>query len=186
MDGEARQVGSGPALQRTVRLPALMPAAAALVAVLLWTGHTMVTATTAQAVYGVAAARAHLAQDPAHWLGRTILLRGQIVPCLAMPSAENGACTALAPVPAEARRGDHAASTTLDPLPLAATGLNPFLASLEHLPLLAGLLPAPHLPPWGTIGIYSIQLRAAPTGSCASPPCYEALLLDATPDAGGG
>jgi hypothetical protein len=181
MAGEARHIGSVPALQRTGRLLALVPAAAALVAVLLWTGHTKMTATTARAVYSLVAARTHLEQDPAHWLGRTILVRGEVVPCLAMPSAENGAWTALAPAPVDARRGDAVGPATSDPLPLRAAGLNPFLASLRELPLLDELLPAPQLPTWGTIGIYRIRVGAVSASTCPSPPCYQALLLDAAP-----
>jgi hypothetical protein len=132
-------------------------------------------------VYGVTAARDQLSREPAQWLGRALKVRGQIVPCLAMPSAENGACTAMSPAQSDPRRGNPAAPTTIDPMPLTAAGLNPFLASLRPLPLLAGLLPSAQLPPWGAIGIYRIQIGALPAYSCPSPPCYEALLLGAAP-----
>lgn len=156
--------------------PLLVLTLALLVAVAAVQGHG-----DGGPVYGIAMVRAHLAHDPDHWVGRTISVRGAVVPCLAMPSAENGACAALAPSPGTLGRGDSAAPGASDPVPVTAAALTPFLAGLRHLPLLAALLPAPHVPPWGTLGTYRIQFRAAPAGACQSPPCYQALLLGAAP-----
>jgi hypothetical protein len=59
------------------------------------------------------------------------------------------------------------------------------LVDPDRLTLLSLTLGAPHplLAHWGAVATYWVQLRAAPVGTCTSPPCYQALLLDAAPDA---
>ena len=135
-------------------------------------------------VYPVAEVRRHLARDPRAWVGRALLVRGEVVPCLAMPSAENGPCAALAP------SGRQSPSPTpwraaIDPLPVVHGGLDPVLGRLRRLPLLGTLLPAPQVLRWGAVATYRVRLRAIPQSICGTGVCYEAVLLDAAPDAFG-
>lgn len=131
-------------------------------------------------VYGVATIRAHLARDPGRWVGRTLLVRGEVVPCLAMPSAANGPCRALAP------SGWQPPSPTpwraaIEPLPMVHGGLDPFVGRLRRLPLLDALLPAPQVLRWGAVATYWVRLRAVAASICGTGACYEAVLLDAAP-----
>jgi hypothetical protein len=66
-------------------------------------------------------------------------------------------------------------------LPVSMGKPNPLLAALRRLPLLGRLMPPLHTVRWGAVGTYQVYLRAAPSGACAAPPCYQALLLDAAP-----
>lgn len=155
--------------------PLLALAIALLVGVAAVGGHT-----DSGPVYSVAAVRAHLAHDPGRWVGRTLLVRGEVVPCLAMPSADNGLCAALAP------RGWQPPSPTpwraaIDPLPLVHASIDPFLGRIRRLPLLGDLLPAPQVPQWGAVATYRVRLRASVNSSRGTGACYEALLLDAAP-----
>jgi hypothetical protein len=132
-------------------------------------------------VYSVATLRAYLAHDPRRWVGRALLVRGEVVPCVAMPAAEDGPCAALTP------SGWQPPSPTpwraaVDPLPVVHAGLDPFLGRLRRLPLLGGLLPAPQVLRWGAVGTYRVRLRASANSICGTGVCYEALLLDAAPD----
>jgi hypothetical protein len=131
-------------------------------------------------VYSIAMVRAQLARDPDRWVGRTILVRGEVVPCVAMPIAVNGRCAALAP------RDWQPSSptpwrTTIDPLPIVHAGLDPFLTPLRRLPLLRDMLPTPQVLQWGAVTIYRVRLRASANSICGTGACYEALLLDAAP-----
>jgi hypothetical protein len=127
-------------------------------------------------IYTVADVRAGLARDPEHWRGRAILVRGVSVPCLAMPSAENGLCTALAP------SGWQATSLTplrgaIDPLRVVQGGVDQWLARLRRLPLLAGMLPAPQALQWGSVATYRVRPQQMSADTCPSALCYGALLL---------
>jgi hypothetical protein len=131
-------------------------------------------------IYGVATLRAHLAHDPRHWVGRTLLVRGEIVPCLAMPSADNGRCAALAPS-AWQPPSPTPWRTAVDPLPVVHAGLDPFLTRLRQVPFLGALVPSPQVVQWGVTATYRVTLRASSHSICGTGVCYEALLLDAAP-----
>jgi hypothetical protein len=142
----------------------------ALSGLLLATCTAMVTASRqleGTQVYTVAQVQMHLARDDQPWVGRTILVRGMV-------AGE----PAYHPVPSLV---DADAAATADPLPLAWTGPDPMRAYLRRLPVLGRLVPRVQAVHWGEVALYRVQLRAAPANSCASPPCYEALLLDAAP-----
>lgn len=132
-------------------------------------------------VYGVATVRAQLARDPKHWVGRTLLVRGQVVPCLAMPSADNGRCAALAPS-AWQPPSITPWRAAVDPLPVVHAGLDPALAHLRRLPLLDDMLPAPQVLRWGAVATYRVRLRPVARSICDTGICFEALLPDAALD----
>jgi hypothetical protein len=120
-------------------------------------------------VYSVAQVQRQLARDARGWLGRTILVRGMVAGEPAYhPAPSLVAVDAAAPV---------------DPLPLAWAGVDPLRTYLRRLPVLDSLAPPTQAVRWGVGAVYRIRLRAAPAGSCAVPPCYQALLLDAAPAA---
>jgi hypothetical protein len=131
-------------------------------------------------VYSVAALRSHLAEEPQTWVGRRAAVRGIAVgsSCKTWPSPAHTPCQGWPP------------SILLDPsqlirLPLTLGAPNPPLALHRRLPLAGQLVPPPQVVHWGAVATYRVQLRAAPASPCASPPCYQALLLDAAPEAFG-
>jgi hypothetical protein len=69
-------------------------------------------------------------------------------------------------------------------LPVAWAGPDPLPAFLRRLPVLGTLVPAPQVPRWGAVATYRVQFRVR-AAACPSPPCYEALVLDAAPGAQG-
>jgi hypothetical protein len=126
-------------------------------------------------VYSVAAVRAQLARDPHVWTGRAVRVQGLTVSpdCI---ERESVLC---------ARRSPYTANI-VDPvegsfLPLTQVAATPLLAVLRRLPLARDLVPAAPTLYWGTRATYWVRLRAAPAGSCALAPCYEAVLLDVAP-----
>jgi hypothetical protein len=134
----------------------------------------------AGALYSVQEVQMGLAHDPDAWLGRTVWVRG---------IAARDSCRSLTPSLAgttcrDWRLGLFDAAGAA-PLPLTLGAPNPLLALLRRLPLAGQLVPPPQVVQWGAVATYRVQLRAAPAGPCASPACYEALLLDAAPDAPG-
>jgi hypothetical protein len=56
---------------------------------------------------------------------------------------------------------------------------DPRRAFLRRLPLVGLLVPPQQQAAPGVPATYRIQLRAATADSCAAPPCYQAVLLDA-------
>jgi hypothetical protein len=64
-------------------------------------------------------------------------------------------------------------------LPLAWGHQEGVPAFLHRVLQLGGLMPASQAVHWGAVATYQVQLRAAPAGFCTSPPCYQAVLLDA-------
>jgi hypothetical protein len=131
-------------------------------------------------VYSVAEVRAQLVRDPRRWTGRTILIRGEIVPCLAVPSVGEQPCAALAPSSWQPE-SPTPLRAAIDLLPVVHASLDPFLARLRRLPLLGHLLPAPQALQWGTVATYRVRLRASANSICGTGTCYEAVLLTAAP-----
>jgi hypothetical protein len=128
-------------------------------------------------VYTVAQLQAHLARDPTALVGRTLRVRGIANPAgCSTTDAQQGA-----PCPDRWRQG------IVDPdgvtlLPLTAGPSNPLLAFVRRVPVLGGLAPAPQAVHWGVLATYRVRLGAMPHSLCGTTPCYEARLLDATPD----
>ncbi|HVA93131.1 MAG TPA: hypothetical protein VNL71_25205 [Chloroflexota bacterium] len=79
---------------------------------------------------------------------------------------------------------DPGASSSATEFAVAWGAADPLLGFPRHLPLIGRLAPQPRVSRWGPLANYRVQLRAAPGGSCGFLPCYEALLLDAAPQAG--
>jgi hypothetical protein len=169
------------ARRRLVAAPALCLASLLGWALLVAAADIRATLALGGPLYTVAEVQAHLAHGPRYWVGRTLFVRGEIVPCLAMPSAANHLCAALAP------RGWQPPSPSPwraanDPLPVVRAGLDPFLAPVRRLPPLGDLLPAPQVLQWGAVATYRVHVRTIPNSLCGASVCYEALLLDAAPD----
>jgi hypothetical protein len=130
------------------------------------------------AVYSVAVLHARLVHSPAAWAGRVVEVRGIAVGsgCATWPSPESSSCQGWP------------SSILVDParpirLPLTLGAPDPLLALLRRLPLAGQLVPPPQVVQWGAVATYRVQLRAMPDGSCATATCYQALLVDAAPDA---
>jgi len=128
-------------------------------------------------IYSVAAVQAGLARDPQAWLGRTVLVRGVVEPCLGSGSLARFLHCHRQPQD----RLDPDPATEGGSLPLVSGSQNVWLAFLRHLPLMDRVLPPQQTPQWRTLATYRVQLRAMPAGDCTGQPYYEALLLDAAP-----
>jgi hypothetical protein len=154
--------------------------APALVALLIGRGGPADGAVVDQGpVHSVVALRADLTDEAKEWVGRTILVRGEVVPCMPIPSAGNGPCATLAPSPWPQSGVDPARPAALVPLPLTRAGPDPWMAHLRRLPLLGALVPAPQALRWGVAATYRVQVRPVAHSLCGSGQCYEAVLLDA-------
>jgi hypothetical protein len=131
-------------------------------------------------VYSVAAVHTRLARSPATWVGRVVQVRGIVVGsgCQLWPSPEITSCRGWGP-------GALVDRSWRTILPLTLEAPKPLPALLRRLPLAGQWLPPPQAVHWGAVATYRVQLHAAPAGSCPSPPCYEALVLDAAPGAQG-
>jgi hypothetical protein len=132
-------------------------------------------------VYSVAAVEANPAQDPELWLGRTIRVRGEFVPCIASPRVGDGPCAILSAggEPEDGFMGP--ASSTVAALPVVRVGLDPWRSFWRRAPLLGRLIPAPQVPHWGVVATYTVRLAAVPNVFCGINECVEALLLDSAP-----
>jgi hypothetical protein len=124
-------------------------------------------------VYSVAAVRTHLARNPHAWTGRAVRVQA-LTMSPACIERESVLCAGWSPDVAN----------LVDPvdgefLPLTQVAATPLLSLLRRLPLLRDLVPAAPALHWGMRATYRVRLRAAPAGSCALAPCYEAVLLDA-------
>jgi hypothetical protein len=132
-------------------------------------------------VYSVAAMDANLARDPGAWLGRTIQLRGEMLPCRPIPSLSGAPCNVLR-AGAEPEDGFiPSAAPTVAALPIARTGLDPWRTVLRRAPLLGRLIPAPQVPRWGVVATYTVRLMAVPNVFCGMNECVEGSLLDSAP-----
>ena len=143
--------------------------------------HTASSGTDEGPVYSVAAVDAHLAQNPGPWLGRTIQVRGEIVPCMAVPSAGGGPCAALTSGSGSFGQFGQPLTSTVYPLPITHAGLDPMRSIVRRIPLLGRLAPAPQELQWGVVATYQVQLAFVPNSMCGVGACAEARLLDSAP-----
>jgi hypothetical protein len=130
-------------------------------------------------VYSVADVRSHLAEDPRRWLGRTLLVRGEAIAAACVESA----ATAILCAPPRVFLTDPGPSLAVRPLlPLVSASPDPWLTSVRRLPLLGSVLPPSQVVHWGQVAVYRVQVRSRADTS-SGPASYEAVLLDAAPDA---
>jgi hypothetical protein len=129
-------------------------------------------------VYPVAAVVVGLQRAPHAWAGRTILIRGMVAPCIAVP---NVPCASLVAASWPANTADPGAPPAIEPLPLALADPTRVLAFMRRVPLLGDLLPAPQVLRWGEVATYRARLQAIADGICGTGLCFEAVLLDAVP-----
>jgi len=140
-------------------------------------------------VYGVAAVAANLAQDPGSWLGRTIQVRGEMVPCVDVPNEGSGpgaqrSVLLCAELTSDSGRLDgyvKPGMPTAVALEVVRGGLDPVRRLLRDMPLVGRLAPSPQEPRWGVIATYTVRLVAIPDGMCGSGTCVGAELLDSAP-----
>jgi hypothetical protein len=139
-------------------------------------------------MYSVAQVQAGLAHSPGSWLGRTVRVRGVAEGCGFPPSTYTaGEISAGSPASEylsaclPPHLADAASPATVEALWLADRDQGRLLTLLRRVPILAWFAAAPQALRWGVLATYRVQLRAAPAGSCVFLPCYQAVLLDATP-----
>lgn len=130
-------------------------------------------------VYSVAAVLDHLERGPHAWIGRTLLVRGRIIPCTPIEISSGAPCPMLVPGTPVLSDASSSPRTMTDALMLTQGSSDPLLAQARRLPLLGDLLPAPQVLIWGVVGIYRVQLRPMADSNCGAGECYEAVLLDA-------
>lgn len=121
-------------------------------------------------VYSVAAVDANLARAPRLWLGRTIQVRGELEPCIVIPSVGAGPCAVLTSGSRDSYDLEglsRSPALAANPLPITQAGLDP--------------LRAPQVPRWGVVATYRVQLASVPDGMCDGGACAEARLLDSAP-----
>jgi hypothetical protein len=131
-------------------------------------------------VYTVAQVQAGLADRPRAWVGRTVLVRG--IAQLFVSHTKRPGCelSPLCFVVQATWRLDDPRKPGLVGLPLQWGAANPRRALLRHIPLVGLVVPRQQVAEPDLAATYQIQLRTAPPDSGATPPCYEAVLLDAT------
>jgi hypothetical protein len=132
-------------------------------------------------VYSVAAVNANLARDPNAWLGRTIQVRGEIVPCIVIPSVGSGPCAVLVSGSGPGEGLSQSLSETDDTLSVTRAGLDPFRTLVRRVPLLGRLALPPQELHWGVVATYQVQLASVPDSICGAGACAEARLLDSAP-----
>jgi hypothetical protein len=137
-------------------------------------------------VYSVAAVDVNLAQDPGAWLGRTIQLRGEMLPCRPIPSLGSEPCNVLSAGSGEfyglkLDGFSQSMSATANILPVVRAGLDPLRSFWRRAPLLDRLAPAPQAPQWGVVATYTVRLMAVPDVFCGMHECVEGRLLDSAP-----
>jgi hypothetical protein len=141
------------------------------------TGRLVWSKQVPSTVYSLAVLRALVERAPAHWLGRAVVVRALAAPCPWWGATVRLRHCADQPLVLIGCATD----APTEPLPLVRRAPSALWAILRRLPLVGSFAPAPHALPWGAVGTYRVQLRAAPT--CPAPSCYEAVLVDAAPDA---
>lgn len=126
-------------------------------------------------VYAIAALRARLEHDPRSWEGRILLVRGILDGCqhVLCPGHE----PYLPPRLLDARSPD-----TVSPLPVTWTGPDALSVVLYRVPLLGQIAPSPQALHWEAAATYRIRLRVMAGTSCRGGTCYQAEVLDATPE----
>jgi hypothetical protein len=129
-------------------------------------------------VYMEAQVQARLARNPEAWLGRTVRIRGWVDGCpgILVPGVQPECLGQTLYYLADAT------APATEPLLLVKVDPGPLLVALRRLPLPGALLPAPQALHWEVAATYRVRLQPAPAAGCyPTPPCYEALLLDAAP-----
>lgn len=119
-------------------------------------------------VYSVAEVERQMAQAPAGWLGRTVLVQGRAATYRTW-SPPDSIVTRIVLV-------DPGRSAGTVPLSLQWGRADPLLASLRRLPLVGRFAPPPQRPHWGKTEVYRIQLCCLPSPSTDSE---DVMLLDA-------
>ena len=128
-------------------------------------------------VYSVAALNTRLARDPEAWAGKIVRIRAIAEPCPAWGSPHSPLhCTTIRPDLVDLNGPDLS-----EPLLLVVSPEDRLLTLIHQVPILSRIVPPVPAPRWEDLRTYRVRLRAAPAGSCSSPPCYEAVLVDATP-----
>jgi hypothetical protein len=127
-------------------------------------------------VYTLAALHGLVDREPAHWLGRTLLVQGEAIATSCVERA--GTLVLCAPPRMFLTEPDSKAGVAL--LPLDWAGIDPLLAGLRRLPLVGGFAPPPQVVHWEQVAVYRVQLRT-PADTSGGSDSYEALLLDAAP-----
>lgn len=129
-----------------------LPGAATIVDAHLWTRPD---------VYTVAAVERGVARDPTHWIGRTVLVRGQPVSYLLWRAPDS--------VVMQIGLVDSGRGNTARPLPLRWGDPDPVLAFLRRLPVVGRFAPHPQRPLWDIPAVYRLQISGN----------NESVLLDA-------
>lgn len=156
--------------------------------VLVWLAAmaTRQTAGGAGPVYAPSAVIAGMARWPAAWLGRTLLVQGEVIPGNAATFSVYCARSRPCPnVPNSTAAlwngglGDGADAMARDEvLPLVIAPEDPLLSLLRRVPLVRSHIPRPQRLDILHMETYRVKLQTAP---CAFPPgqtCYEVVLLD--------
>jgi hypothetical protein len=123
--------------------------------------------------YGVGDLQRQVAGDPGRWIGRTVLVRGRV--------AMDRTWSAPDSIGTRFELLDPGTPGGTPSLLLDWGGADQLLVSLRRLPLIGRLVPQPQVLRWDARATYRVRLRASPARECGTPPCYEALLLDASP-----
>jgi hypothetical protein len=121
-------------------------------------------------LYSVSEVQANLERHPEAWVGRTVWVRGIVLPA---------GCGASDSMPCHDKPVYVLDRTGAALLPLAEQRLNPLLALLRRLPLVHLLMPQLQVVRWGALATYRVRLMAVPATVCGPTPCYRMLLLDA-------
>jgi hypothetical protein len=134
------------------------------------------TSTASSQLYTVSEVQANLERHPEAWAGRTVWLRGIVLPA---------GCGAWDGTPCHDSSLYLLDRTGAALLLLAEQRLNPLLALLRRLPLVHLLMPELQVVRWGALATYRVRLLAAPAAMRDTLPCYRVLLLNAAPGAPG-
>lgn len=128
-------------------------------------------------VYLPDALREQLASNPVSWAGRTVLVRGTIVPCRAYAGSRRSPPCLAWPALGPAWRvgagvvGEEFLVGRADP------DLVP--EWLGQVPLLGLVEPAPQVLRWGAAATYRVRITRLDPMICSTGLCYELLLREA-------
>jgi hypothetical protein len=121
-------------------------------------------------VYAVAALQGDLARSPDIWVGRTALVRAIIGSrCVTWMGGQEPACASWQPALLDVDAPNAGTALALQGAPPM-----PLLSTIRQIPVLAALLPAPHVLRPGTIGTFRVRLTPSPAAAHA----YQAVLED--------
>jgi hypothetical protein len=163
-------------MTRSLRLLVALPA------LLLPTGGAAMVATSRgdhAPAYTVAQVRAHLVDDPAAWVGRTVRVRGVATKCFMLLEHGYFRCLPLR----QPQLSDPDLEVASEPL-LAWAAPDPLLAFVRRVPLLGGRLPAPQAVDWWEVATYRVGCGPSPTGRAVPAPATEQWCSAPRPEAG--